>query len=184
MDNFDLKKYLAEGRLFKEEINEVDIASELTQYFNDNPINNENQNAYHIGARKHIEGKFDRPLTPQEKGKITRMVDQYRRDFWGRRYREESEKEDKKQRERYQNNLLPLTVDNGSGKPDPTYYELANTYYSTDRDGNVSVSHSDPKSGYTSYRLKDKWIDTPVDNSVLNKFWKDNTMMYFGIERK
>ena len=95
-----------------------------------------------------------------------------------------SEKEDKKQRERYQNNLLPLTVDNGSGRPDPTYYELANTYYSTDRDGNVSVSHSDPKSGYTDYRLKDKWIDTPVDDSVLNKFWKDNTMMYFGIKRK
>jgi hypothetical protein len=96
---------------------------------------------------------------------------------------ERSEKE-KEFQERYQNNLLPLKTDNGSGTPDPKYYEVANTYTFTDRDGNEYISHKDPKSGYTDYKLKDEWTDTPVENSVLNKFWKDSTMRYFGIKRK
>ena len=175
-------------QIIKEEISkvmneEIDISAELTQYFNDNPINNENQNAYHIGARKHVEGKFDRPLLPHEKSKITRMIDKYRIDFWGRRIREKSDAEDKIVRDRYQNNLLPLTVDNGSGRPDSTYYELANTYYNTDNDGNTRMSYSDSKSGYTDYKLKSQWINEPVDKETLDQYWHPGVLSMAGVKK-
>ena len=183
MDNFDLKKYLAENRLLKEDL---DLSSEVDQYLKDNPFTRDNQFSceFEYEIKKRLQDKLGRPLTPKEKGAVTRIYNKSLKKYWGDRYEKESNEEAEAARNRYQNNLLPLTTDNGSGRPDPTYYELANTYYSTDRDGNTRVSHSDPKSGYTDYRLKDKWIDTPVEDSVLNKFWKDNTMMYFGIERK
>lgn len=182
-DNFDLKKYLAENKLLKEDL---DLPSEVDQYLKDNPFTRDNQfsGEFEFEIKKRIQDKLGRPLTPKEKGAVTRIYNKSLRKYWGDRFEKESNEKNEAARNRYRKNLLPLTTDNGSGRPDPTYYELANTYYSTDRDGNTSISHSDSKSGYTDYRLKDKWIDTPVEDSVLNKFWKDNTMMYFGIERK
>jgi hypothetical protein len=186
MDTFDLKQYLAEGRLFKEEIgeNDLDIASELKIYFEENPFNEENQYGIDTIAKEYIQNKINRPLTPKEKSTITRISHKYRDAYWNEEFTNRRTSEAAAARKRYQSNLLPLMVSNGSGKPDSKYYQLANTYYDTDRDGNVYISHSDPKSGYTDYRLRDEWVDTPVEDSVLNKFWSEKTLRYFNIERK
>jgi hypothetical protein len=186
MDNFDLKQYLAEGRLFKEEIgeNDLDIASELKTYFEENPFNEENQYGIDTIAKEYIQNKINRPLTPKEKSTITRISHKYRDAYWNEEFTNRRTSEAAAARKRYQSNLLPLMVSNASGKPDSKYYQLANTYYHTDRDGNVYISHSDPKSGYTDYRLRDEWTDTPVEDSVLNKFWSEKTLRYFNIERK
>jgi hypothetical protein len=172
-------------QIIKEEIQkilkeDIDIASELNNFFQENPFTKENQWSHHVDAFKHIESKIGRPLIPQEKSKTTRTISKFRKDFWGRKFKEESEAEDKAERDRYRNNLLPLTTDNGNGRPDGTYYELASTYSSVDRDGNVRISHSDPKSGYTDYRLRDKWITTPVDKATLDRYWPENRLRYIG----
>ena len=183
MDNFDLKQYLAENKLLKEDL---DLPSEVDQYLKDNPFTRDNQfsGEFEYEIKKRLQDKLGRPLTPKEKGAVTRIYNKSLKKYWRDRFEKESNEKAEAAKNRYQKNLLPLTVDNGSGKPDPKYYELANTYRHTDHDGNVYISHSDPKSGYTDYKLKDKWIDTPVDNSVLNKFWSDKTLRYFNIERK
>jgi hypothetical protein len=175
-------------QLIKEEIKqlikeEIDIASILTQYFKENPFTTENQWKHDYNVLQYIKDKIDRPLTPSEKGKITRMINKYRNDFWGRRWREKSDAEDKIVRDRYQNNLLPLTVDNGSGRPDSTYYELANTYYDTDNDGNTRISYSDSKSGYTDYKLKKQWINEPVDKATLDQYWHSGTLAMAGVKK-
>jgi hypothetical protein len=172
-------------QLIKEEIKkilteEIDIASELDVFFQNNPYTEKNQWSHEYEAKDHIQNIMGRPLTPQEKSKVTRITKKYRDDFWGKNYREKRDKEDAEQRERYQNNLLPLTTDNGNGTPDITYYTLANTYRFTDPDGNVHISHSDPKSGYTDYKLRDKWINTPVDKATLNRYWPENRLRYIG----
>ena len=180
-------KYSDLKQLIKEEIQkilteEIDIASEIEMFFQDNPYTQENQHHHEYDVKDHIQNVMGRPLTPQEKGKVTKIVKKYREDFWGKRFREESEAEDKAARERYLNNLLPLTTDNGSGTPDGTYYTLANTYRFTDPDGNVHISHRDPKSGYTDYRLRDKWIDTPVDKTTLDRYWHPGQLRMIGIK--
>ena len=174
-------------QLIKEEIQkilteEIDIAFELDSFFQNNPYTQENQWSHEYEAKDHIQNVMGRPLTPQEKVKVTKIVKKYREDFWGKRFREKSEAEDKAARERYLNNLLPLTTDNGSGTPDGTYYTLANTYRDVDRDGNVHISHRDPKSGYTDYRLRDKWIDTPVDKTTLDRYWHPGQLRMIGIK--
>lgn len=169
-------KKLELQQLIKEELKKVlkeniDIASELSNFFQENPFTEENQHHHHINAFKHIEGKIGRPLTPQEKSKTTRTMKKFREDFWGRRFKEKSDAEYKAIRDRYQNNLLPLTVDNGNGTPDSTYYTTAREYSFTDRDGNVRTSTRDSKSGYTDYTLRDKWVNTPVDKATLDRYW-------------
>jgi hypothetical protein len=176
-------------QLIKEEIRKVlnedlDIASELNIFYKNSPFNEKNYRSHDYNGLKYIQDKIGRDLTPQEKGKITRISNKYLEEYWGKKFNDESEAEEKAAQERYQNNLLPLTTDNGSGTPDSKYYELANTYSQTLKGGGTRITHSDPKSGYTNYKLKDEWIDIPVDNSTLNQFWKDNTMNYFRIERK
>lgn len=179
-----MKKNLLK-QIIKEEIQkilkeEIDISAEVVQYVKDNPFNEENKYHGEHEVKSFVEDKMGRPLTPQEKSKVTKIFNKLRSEYWVRTYREESDAEDRAARERYSKNLLPLTTDNGSGRPDPTYYELANTYYDTDRDGNVHVSHSDPKSGYTDYKLKSKWINTPVDKATLDRYWPENRLRYIG----
>jgi hypothetical protein len=154
---------------------ELDFPSEVEQYLKDNPFTSSNEfsGEFEIEFKKHIQDKLGRPLTPKEKGEVTRSYKKSLEKQWGDRWDEESNEEQEAARNRIQQNLLPLSINNAYGTPDPTYYEVANTYYDTDRDGKRWVSYNDPKSGYTEYKLKDKWIDTPVEDSVLNKFWKD-----------
>ena len=83
-------------QLIKEEIQkilkeDIDIASELSGFFQENPFTKENQWNHHVDAFKHIENKIGRPLTPQEKSKTTRTIKKFREDFWGRTFREKSE---------------------------------------------------------------------------------------------
>jgi hypothetical protein len=174
-------------QMIKEEIKkilteEIDIASELDSFFQNNPYTKENQWSHEYEAKNHIQNVMGRPLTPQEKSKVTKMVKKYRDDFWGKSYREKRDTEDKIARERYLNNLLPLTTDNGRGTPDSMYYTLANMYRDVDRDGNVRISYSDPKSGYTDYKLKDKWINTPVDKATLDRYWHPGQLRMIGIK--
>jgi len=174
-------------QIIKEEIQkilteEIDIAFELDSFFQNNPYTKENQWSHEYEAKDHIQNVMGRPLTPQEKGKVTKIVKKYRDDFWGKRFREKSEAEDKAARERYLNNLLPLTTDNGNGTPDSTYYTTANEYSWTDRDGNIHTSYSDPKSGYTDYKLRDKWINTPVDKATLDRYWHPGQLRMIGIK--
>ena len=174
-------------QIIKEEISkvlneEIDISTELVKFFQTNPFTKENQWSHDYEAKDYIQNVMNRPLTPKEKSQITRMINKYRDDFWGKSYREERDKEDKTSKERYLNNLLPLTVDNGRGRPDSTYYTVANTYYYTDNDGNTSTSHIDSKSGYTDYKLRDKWINTPVDKATLDKYWHPGTLRMIGIK--
>jgi hypothetical protein len=176
---------ITEGQ-YKRLLENLDFSTEIDQYLKDNPFTRDNQFTGEPKSEiiKSIQDKLGRPLTPKEKSSVTRIYNKFLQKYWGNRFEKERNEEHEVARNRYRKNLLPLTTDDGSGKPDPTYYELANTYCSTDMDGNVRVCHADPKSGHTDYKLKDKWIDTPVDNTVLNKFWRDNTLIYFGIERK
>ena len=181
MNKSDLK------HLIKEEIKkilaeEIDIFSELDSFFQNNPYTEENQWSHEYDAKDHIQNVMDRSLTPQEKSKVTKIVKKYWEDFWEKSYKEKRDKEDKIARERYLNNLLPLTTDNGRGTPDSMYYTLANTYRDIDRDENVRISHSDPKSGYTDYKLRDKWIDTPVDKSTLDRYWHPGQLRMIGIK--
>lgn len=175
-DNFNLKKYLAENKLLKE----VDLSSEVDQYTKDTPFTRDNEFSGEFKIKKQIQDKIGRPLTPKEKGAITRIYNKALRKYWVDRFREKSNDEDKSAINRYKNNLLPLKTDNGNGKPDSTYYELANTYYDTDRDFNTRISHNDPISGYTDYRIKDKWIDTPVNKTTLDRYWTENILRYIG----
>jgi hypothetical protein len=181
MKRKDLSQLIKEEikKILKEEIN---IASELEDFFQSNPFTQENQHHHEYDVKDHIQQVMGRPLTPQEKSKITKIIRKYRDDFWGKRYREESDREDTINRERYLNNLLPLTTDNGRGTPDSTYYTRANEYSWTDRDGNTHTSYSDPKSGYTDYKLRDKWLNTPVDKATLDRYWHPGQLRMIGIK--
>tara|TARA_R110000868_G_scaffold341057_1_gene601906 strand:+ start:363 stop:830 length:468 start_codon:yes stop_codon:yes gene_type:complete len=58
---------------------------------------------------------------------------------------------------RKDNNLLPLSTDDYSQKPDPKYYE----YDYQDR------------GGFNVYKLKDQWRKTPVAPATVAKYWGD-----------
>ena len=175
-------------KLIKEEIQkilkeEIDVSLELDLYIENNPFNEENSFYYDIYAKKYIGEKINRPLTPQEKSKITRLVNKYRDEYRSKRFREKSEVEDKVVKDRYQNNLLPLTVDNWKGTPDSTYYTTSREYRWTDKDGNIHTSTTDSKSGYTDYVLRDKWMNTPVDKATLDRYWHPGTLAMAGIKK-
>ena len=111
-------------QLIKEEIikilnEDLDIPSEVSQYVKDNPFDEKNKYHGEYEVKSFIEDKMGRPLTPQEKSKITRIFNKFRSDYFIKSYREETNKKDAEARERYKNNLLPLTTDNGRGRPDP-----------------------------------------------------------------
>jgi hypothetical protein len=166
---------ITEGQ-YKAKLNEeLDLPSEVDQYLKDNPFTRDNQfsGEFEFGIKKHIQDKLGRPLTPKEKGAITRIYKKSLEKYWVDSFEKQSGEEQEAERNRYRKNLLPLNVSNAGGTPDPTYYEPAHTYYYTYKGGKTAISHEDPKSGYTFYKLKDKWIDTPVEDSVLNKFWED-----------
>jgi hypothetical protein len=157
--------------LLKEEF-DFDLNLELDSFFKNNPIDEENKLYVDVLAKKHIENIANRPLTPQEKSKITKIANIYRNKYYDERFETNYKEEEDSRKARYQNNLLPLTADNGRGTPDSEYYKLANTYRFVDMDGKVHISHQDPKSGYTDYKLKDKWINTPVSKDILDKYWR------------
>jgi hypothetical protein len=151
---------------------QLDFSSELDSFFKSNPVNEKNKYYVEDLAKKHIENIANRPLTPQEKSKITKIANIYRNKYYDERFETNYKEEEDSRKARYQNNLLPLTTDNGRGTPDSEYYKLANTYRFVDMDGKVHISHQDPKSGYTDYKLKDKWTNTPVSKDILDKYWR------------
>jgi len=93
MKKTDLQQLIKEElrKVLKEEIN---IASELEDFLQKNPFTQENQHHHEYDVKNHIQKVMDRPLTPQEKSKITRIIRKYRDDFWGRTFREKRDRED------------------------------------------------------------------------------------------
>jgi hypothetical protein len=155
--------------LLKEEF-DFDLNLELDSFFKNNPIDEENKLYVDVLAKKHIESKIGRSLTPQEKSKITKIANQYQLQYSEERFEKQDKEKQEEIKYRYQNNLLPLFIDNSSGTPDSKYYKLANTYHYTDMDGKVHKYNQDPKSGYTDYKLRDEWINTPVPKEILDKY--------------
>jgi hypothetical protein len=149
---------------------ENNITFKVHSFFQEVPINKNNQMGYGEGTKKHIQNTINRPLTPQEKTQITKIVNKYRKDFLEKNYKEESEKIDTEQKERYKNNLLPLTISNKNGSPDNTYYIRANVYNWRDMDNKIHYYTQD-ESGYTTFKLRNKWKNTPVDKLTLDKYW-------------
>ena len=93
-----------------------------------------------------------------------------------------SEKKLKSDKERYRNNLLPLTY-SGSvrDKPDLKYYSLSTNFYSyTDSYGNPRTKAAGGEG--RDYTLNPEYIDTPVDKATLDKHWKENTLKRLGLK--
>jgi hypothetical protein len=152
---------------------QLDFNSELDSFFKSNPVNEKNKYYVEDLAKKHIENIANRPLTPQEKSKITKISNIYRNKYYDERFETNYKEEEDSRKARYQNNFLPLTTDNGRGTPDKKYYKYAISYNEYDKDGDlIGTFHQDPKSGYTNYKLKDEWINTPVPKDILDKYWR------------
>jgi hypothetical protein len=155
--------------LLKEEF-DFDLNLELDSFFKNNPIGEENKLYVDVLAKKHIENKIGRPLTPQEKSKITKVANQYQFQYSEERFEKQDKEKQEKIKYRYQNNLLPLFIDNSSGTPDKKYYKITNKTKFIGMDGKVYKFKRDPKSGYTDYELRDEWINTPVPKEILDKY--------------
>lgn len=160
MEDFNLKKYLAEGKLLKEE-QEGDITSLVKDFY---------KNGMKMGdsskAKEFISNQLNRPLTPVEKSKITREFDKlYLADFSADSEKRQ-EKEYAKKLERAQKNILPLELDNYSHTPDPQYYEPRPRYLT----GKGGISYTEPEpSGVTKYELKDEFKDKPITGTYKAK---------------
>lgn len=155
--------------LLKEEF-DFDLNLELDSFFKNNPIDKENKLYVDLIAKKYIENKIGRLLTPQEKSKITKIANQYLLQYSEERFEKQDNKKQSLIQYRYQNNLLPLSIDNGSGTPDRKYYKLANKFKYIDSYGKKAKFYRDSQSGYTDYDLKDEWINTPVPKEILDKY--------------
>jgi len=155
--------------LLKEEF-DFDLNLELDSFFKNNPIDEENKLYADLIAKKHIENKIGRSLTPQEKSKITRIANHYQLQYSEERFEKQDKEKQEEIKYRYENNLLPLFIDNSSGTPDKKYYKLANKFKYIDSYGKKSKFKRDPKSGYTDYKLRDEWINTPVPKEILDKY--------------
>lgn len=84
-------------------------------------------------------------------------------------------------RERYKNNLLPLTY-SGSvlDRPNPKYYSDSTKYYSyTDSYGNSRSMGGEGR----EYTLDSNHLNTQVDKETLDKHWKINVLRYLGLKR-
>lgn len=180
MNYFDIKQFLTENkmtrnsRLLNEEIFNID--AELKQYYEDNPPTPDSGVTHYRTAADYVKQKAEdmgKVLTPAEKAKITKKAWAYQEEEFINRYTQQRDKEEREDMERKQNNLLPLEIINRSGIPDSKYYDYKNTYTFTKKGGGVYSYHHDPRSGYTSYKLKDEWISTPVDQSTLEKYWAE-----------
>ena len=92
-------------------------------------------------------------------------------------------KEEEIDKERYKNNLLPLTY-SGSilDTPDLEYYSDSTTFYSyTDSYGN---SRSKAAGGESrNYTLKPEYRNTPVDKATLDKHWHKAILLSLGIKK-
>ena len=157
MDNFDLRKYLAEGRLFKE-VQQDRIASLVRDFYKTGMKMSDSTK-----AKEYISNRLDRPLTPIEKSKITKEFDKL--------YLADMSADDQKRRgvehtkklERAKKNILPLELDNHSFIPDPYYYEPNRKYISGKGGTSIEVDNPD---GTTSYVLKDKFKNTPITGTI------------------
>jgi hypothetical protein len=157
--------------LLKEEF-DFDLNLELDSFFKSNPVNEKNKYYVDDIAKKHIENKIGRLLTPQEKSKITRIANQYQTKYYNEKFKKQHKEEEDARQYRYQNNLLPLTTDNSIGTPDSKYYKPKGYQGINTYDGTTYTTYKDPKSGYTDYKLKDEWVDTPVSKDILDKYWR------------
>jgi hypothetical protein len=161
MENtFNLKKFLAEGKLLKEE-QEGDITSLVKSFYKTGMKMGDSSK-----AKEFVSNQLNRPLTPIEKGKITREFDKlYLADSLADSKKRE-EAEYAKKLERAQKNMLPLELDNWSHTPDPQYYNPAPNYYTTKGGGSVSEPNRD---GTTTYKLKDEFKDKPITGTYKAK---------------
>jgi len=174
MKRSELRKIIQEevSRVLKEEIFNID--GELKQYFKDNPYTPESPVTHYRTAAKNVIQKAEemgKKLTSAEKAKITKKAWAYQEEETIKRYTQQRDKEEREAKKRKRNNLLPLVINDKAGTPDPKYYEYKNTYNQTRKGLPTLTHHHDPKSGYTDYKLKDKWKNTKFDQDTLDKFW-------------
>jgi hypothetical protein len=45
------------------------------------------------------------------------------------------------------------------------------------------MSYSDSKSGYTDYKLKNQWINEPVDKATLDQYWHPGVLSMAGVKK-
>jgi hypothetical protein len=178
MNDFNIKQFLVENkmtrnsRLLNEEI--LDIDAELEQYFKDNPFTSDSPVTHYRTAADYVKQKAEdmgHVLTPAEKAKITKKAWVYQEEYFINRYTQQRDKEEREDEERKQNNLLPLVINDKAGTPDSKYYEYKNTYNQTRKGLPTLTHHHDPKSGYVTFQLKDKWKNTKFDQDTLDKYW-------------
>lgn len=84
-------------------------------------------------------------------------------------------------KERYKNNLLPLTY-SGSirNKPDSKYYSNTTKYYTYTNDyGDTQYSNDESR----EYTLDSRHINTQVDKETLDKHWQENVLRYLGLKK-
>jgi hypothetical protein len=150
-------------KLIKEEISKVleaneDIASLVKKHWNKNKLKTQNLVSQELG----------RDLTPVEKGKLTRAWDKIEIAKWMKGVDKQEKTRDSAYIERKNKGLLPFKVDDKEGVPDPQYYEP--DYRRIPKKGG-GVSLEREPSGYTNYKLKDKYSNTPVTGDI--KLGKD-----------
>ncbi len=109
--------------------------------------------------RKMIAAKVspEKRAAAAEKAKATRAQNAKDAEEFMKRSAARDANEKASNKRRKNNNLLPLSTTNYSGKPDPKYYEY---------------SYQDP-GGYGVYKLKDQWRTTPVAPAAIAKYWGD-----------
>ena len=174
MKRSELKKIIREevSKILNEEIFNID--AELKQYFKDNPYTPDSPVTYYRTAAKNVIQKAEemgKKLTPAEKAKITKKADAYQQEKDIKTYKQKRAKEEREDEKRKRNNLLPLVINDKAGTPDSKYYEYMDTYNEPRKGLPTLTYHHDPKSGYVTFRLKDKWKNTKFDQDTLDRYW-------------
>lgn len=110
-----------------------------------------------------IEAKLGRKLTSIEQAKVTKVVNKIDNEKFVASYEKRKKETSAELKKRSQQRLLPLELDNFRGTPDPRYYEAKKTLSYTDTDRAIDILEP---SGITKFKLKDKYINTPVTGSI------------------
>ena len=153
---------------------DLQVDAELKQYFKDNQYTPDSPVTHSTTAANYVKQKAEemgKKLTPAEKAKITKKAWAYQEKAFMNRYNQKRAKEEREDEKRKKNNLLPLVINDKAGTPDSKYYEYKNTYNQTRKGLPTLTHHHDPKSGYVTFQLKDKWKNTKFDQDTLDKYW-------------
>lgn len=160
-------------------------------YFNedDNRAANPDLKKHLAGIIQNIKNDWgdDYVINPEDINRLKKLMKQHYREFQkllkGSSYQTKL-KDRKRDKERYKNNLLPLTYDGDSiNRPDSKYYYNDTKYYSNiDSYGN-SYSTTASGEGYMNFVLYPEYENTPVDKNTLDKHWGKNRLMSLGIRK-